>query len=591
MVLSSGATGYASVDSGIVIERGDDDNVAFIWDESDDTFAFIKTSDNGTGTANINIGMNDPSTGYMNVRAGSVTLDDQVLNSTKIGYLSNITPGTASSYKSVILNNQGHIDSMKMKDLYLGDSGSATLVEASAEKLNLLKNSSAGTINNGNAVIYSISGDIKGKIIEAETSLVTPSISCSGSATISGLLNVSGGATIDDMLISSGKIVNSNISKSISFEDNNLSTSGTFSAGIAQISDSVSVTGILTAGTNSKLANITFANGSITSDDNTISFGTDSVTTGSLTASSLSAGSTNILSTLTVDGILTAPVQSKIGDITFANGSITSASNEINFGNDSIITTGGLESSSGKLSSTLSVADTITGASGAVLGNITISNGSISSSGTEINLGNDSLVTTGIVNAASGSKLGDITFSNGSIVSTSGKIDFDNENIETTGNLTANNIVGNDATLSGDVNINGTVTAASGSKLADFTFTNGTIKSTSGNISFDNENIQTTGSLSISSGGQIGNIIIDNATLSSSTSTIGLSNNNINNIASLTATNLVSDDLTTSTITASTSLTVGTTNVTGTILASLDSVTLGQSDNNKVVTQSNTGAR
>ena len=108
----------------------------------------------------------------MNVRAGSVTLDDQVLNSTKIGYLSNITPGTASSDKSVILNNQGHIDSMKMKNLYLGDSGSATLVETSAEKLNLLKNSSAGTINNGNAVIYSISGDIKGKIIEAETSYV-----------------------------------------------------------------------------------------------------------------------------------------------------------------------------------------------------------------------------------------------------------------------------------------------------------------------------------------------------------------------------------------------------------------------------------
>ena len=94
-------------------------------------------------------------------------------------------------------------------------------------------------------------------------------ISCSGSATISGLLNVSGGATIDDMLISSGKIVNSNISKSISFEDNNLSTSGTFSAGIAQISDSVSVTGILTAELIQISCNITFANGSITSDDNT----------------------------------------------------------------------------------------------------------------------------------------------------------------------------------------------------------------------------------------------------------------------------------------------------------------------------------
>ena len=84
MVLSSGATGAATVDSGILIERGDDDNVAFIWDESDDTFSFIKTSDDGTGTANINIGMTDQASGYMNIRAGSLRLGDLVLDSTKL---------------------------------------------------------------------------------------------------------------------------------------------------------------------------------------------------------------------------------------------------------------------------------------------------------------------------------------------------------------------------------------------------------------------------------------------------------------------------------------------------------------------------
>ena len=38
MVLSSGATGSASVDAGLVTERGDDTNVFIGWDESADQF-------------------------------------------------------------------------------------------------------------------------------------------------------------------------------------------------------------------------------------------------------------------------------------------------------------------------------------------------------------------------------------------------------------------------------------------------------------------------------------------------------------------------------------------------------------------------
>ena len=54
-VLSTGATGSASVDSGFVVERGDDSNVGFIWDESADTFATILTADTGSTAGNVTI--------------------------------------------------------------------------------------------------------------------------------------------------------------------------------------------------------------------------------------------------------------------------------------------------------------------------------------------------------------------------------------------------------------------------------------------------------------------------------------------------------------------------------------------------------
>ena len=54
-LLSTGATGSASVDSGFIVERGDDSNVGIIWDESADQFAMILTSDTATTAGNVTI--------------------------------------------------------------------------------------------------------------------------------------------------------------------------------------------------------------------------------------------------------------------------------------------------------------------------------------------------------------------------------------------------------------------------------------------------------------------------------------------------------------------------------------------------------
>ena len=54
-------------DSGFVTERGQQVNVAFIWDESLDVFNFITTSDTGIVSGDINV------TDQANIKAGNIT--------------------------------------------------------------------------------------------------------------------------------------------------------------------------------------------------------------------------------------------------------------------------------------------------------------------------------------------------------------------------------------------------------------------------------------------------------------------------------------------------------------------------------------
>ena len=55
MFLSSGATGSASVDAGLIVERGDDANTGFIWDESADQWAAVLTTETGGTAGNVSI--------------------------------------------------------------------------------------------------------------------------------------------------------------------------------------------------------------------------------------------------------------------------------------------------------------------------------------------------------------------------------------------------------------------------------------------------------------------------------------------------------------------------------------------------------
>ena len=78
MVLSSGATGSASVDTGLVTERGDDTNVFIGWDESADQFVVATTSETGSTAGNITI------SAYSALQAGSLIVDNTTLDANGI---------------------------------------------------------------------------------------------------------------------------------------------------------------------------------------------------------------------------------------------------------------------------------------------------------------------------------------------------------------------------------------------------------------------------------------------------------------------------------------------------------------------------
>jgi hypothetical protein len=71
LLLASNQTGSGAVDIGFIGERGDDTNVAFVFDESADEFAVALTS---TADANTTITITD----YADLHAGGITADDTI---------------------------------------------------------------------------------------------------------------------------------------------------------------------------------------------------------------------------------------------------------------------------------------------------------------------------------------------------------------------------------------------------------------------------------------------------------------------------------------------------------------------------------
>jgi len=101
--LNSGQSGSNDKDIGIVVERGSDTNVAFIWDESTDSFAAINTSEDGTTSGDVTI------SSYADLTVKKVTQSEQQYTTSNMMkfnqlYLGNSTGSyfTSGEYQKVV---------------------------------------------------------------------------------------------------------------------------------------------------------------------------------------------------------------------------------------------------------------------------------------------------------------------------------------------------------------------------------------------------------------------------------------------------------------------------------------------------------
>jgi len=102
--LNSGETGSADKDVGIVIERGDDTNVAIIYDESADQFVLINTTETGTTSGNVTIssyaGLQADAIVYGSLNDGTTTL---TATATELNYLDGVTGITLGTANELLI--------------------------------------------------------------------------------------------------------------------------------------------------------------------------------------------------------------------------------------------------------------------------------------------------------------------------------------------------------------------------------------------------------------------------------------------------------------------------------------------------------
>ena len=172
-----------------------------------------------------------------------------------------------------------------------------------------------------------------------------------------------------------------------------------------------------------------------------------------------------------------------IADVTIANGSITSASTNIDFGNNGIVTTSEITGSAIN-TGTLSVTDgSIQDSDGSISFGYTIisTSGNITAigditgdkvTGSELAVSGTSLLS-GDVTISNKANIGNLSLTSNSIQSSGGSIDFNDENLSTTGtfNTGSTDITGT-AKVSTTLRVRTTVTAG------DITISNGSISST-----------------------------------------------------------------------------------------------------------------
>ena len=454
---------------------------------------------------------------------GKVIVDDE----TSINNTLSVS-GTISSDSTVTAASGSKLGNLTFSDGLITDSGNAisfgnnsitTAGLASAGSLNVNGTTTTGQTNLSDSLnvtgnIVGLAGLTVGGVANMNNganvtgNIVSDGLTVNGNAQFNSTINATSGSTIGNLTFTSGSITDS--SKAIGFSDNSLSTTGTVSTGNLSVTGTAVVTSTVTAASGSKLGDVTIADGSITSDTATINMGTNNVET---------------------SGTIKGATGSSFGNIVVANNSITSDGNGIDFGDENLSTDGTLESGNltvtGNLvvtgdttaidSQNMSVTDPIMVLAKDTVGDAALDTGILIERGDSINVGMiwDEIDNkfTFISTQAAGSESGNIV-PEAYVPVKMGPLESSGQS--TLGDVTLNSLICNTT-----LNVAGSVT------FGNVTINGDNITSSTNEVDFADNAIKTTGTITSASGTEIGDITIADGSITSDSATLSMGANNI----------------------------------------------------------------
>jgi hypothetical protein len=316
IVLASNQTGTPAVDIGFIGERGDQNNIAFVWDESSDEFVTAFTTDLVTNTT-ITI------SSYANFHTNDANIGGNITINGTTSLVGNI---------SSALNVTGNITG--------GNLLTPGVVTATG-------NITGGNLSAGSGII-STTGNINGANVNATAGITAGTTVIATGNVTGGNINTAG------QVVATGNVTGGNVT-----------TSGLTSTGTLAVSSTSSFTGNITSAFN-VTGNI--AGGNISTPG--LISATGNVTGGNLVTSGLtSTGTLAVSSTSSFTGNITSPfnVTGNIAGGNISASGVVSAVGNVSGGN---LTTAGL-TSTGTLETT---GNALIGGNLVVQGNITYIN-------------------------------------------------------------------------------------------------------------------------------------------------------------------------------------------------------------------------
>ena len=208
LLLSEGQTGAGAVDIGFMGERGDDTNVAFVWDESADEFVAALVSDSDTSTT-VTI------TDYADIRVGGLTVDDNATIGGTLGVTGNVTlsgditfggSSTIDANTNKIVNvvdpttdqdaaTKAYVDSVASSGFTVTDGSNSQVIEINGDTLTI--NGTANEITTLVSATDTLTIGLPDNVTIGDALTVTGAASVGSTLDVTGLASLDGGIDVD----------------------------------------------------------------------------------------------------------------------------------------------------------------------------------------------------------------------------------------------------------------------------------------------------------------------------------------------------------------------------------------------------------